>query len=288
MAKHRGLGADPWVEALLPTIIDEIEANVAPNYLPKWNYAEDKYQQYGCGYYGCVLPTHTKGVVLKLTTDPTEVLFVTNALLGDQDITRGMVRYHAIRQVLGGWHREHFVYAIWREEITPWVGTAAATKKLDALYDPLSQIYSCYRNTGTPFYWMRLLHRAAELEDEARAQMRRAPGHGRYTLPWVQFTVHDTADEYALKVAKLLVYLDQELRALPETPAFFDAMRAYYEHGWLFADVRADNVGQRWATSERPAELVIADPGHAVPLREEAFERFDANRPPLLGRGPHR
>ena len=288
----RGLAATPWVEELLPHIVDEIETNVAPRYRPKWNFLDREYEEYGCGHYGCVLPTHDSDVVLKLTTDRTEALFVTNVLHGDQDITRGLVRYHAIRWVVGRRRedRDGVVFAIWREAIAPYPGEL--TKPLDDLLrhitDATQQLFNVYMNAGRPAAWFPLLARAAELEDVARAKLRRSPGHGRYAPPFVQFFVNMTFEERALGVAKLLVYLDQELRSLPATPLFLDALRAYYEQGWLFADVRGANLGYRRFDPRRPGwrepELVISDPGHAGPLREDAIDLWNTNPPPTLGK----
>lgn len=289
----RGLAATPWVEELLPHIVDEIEANVAPRYKPKWNYLDREYVEYGCGYYGCVLPTHDDKVVLKLTTDRTEARFVTNALHGDQDVTRGLVRFHAIRWVVGARRADRefdTVFAIWREAIMPFPGDLPKpiADRMRGMDDAVRQLFNVYMNVGRAHEWLSLLGRAAELEDAARMKMRRSPGHGRYALPFVQFFVNMTFEERAFGMARLLVYLDQEIRSLPQDPPFFDAIRAYYERGWLFADLRADNLGYRQANPYHgrwhDPELVIADPGHAVPLREDAFDTWNANPPPTLGK----
>lgn len=294
MRRAPGLGAEPWVEELLPSILEAIGDYVNPAYAPKWDRKRQAHAQYGCGYYGCVMPTETDGVVLKLTTDLLEAQFVTNVLLGDQDITRGLVRYHAIREVQDLWphpgrNQDVNVWAIWREEVMPWNwGTRAMEVSLRAplerIREPSRDIVNAYLNAihrDGIASWFELLGFAAREENRARARMRHVPNRDRYMAPWVQFTVDMPDRDRAFGLAQLLVYLDQELRALPKRPLFYDAMRTYYEHGWIFADVRGDNLGFRPAT----AEMVIADPGLAVPLREEAIDLYFTHQPPLLGKG---
>lgn len=69
--------------------------------------------QYGCGAYGCVVPTSDPSVVFKITTDESEARFIADILptLTPQE---GCVRYHQIVQ-LAGERDGRSMFGIWRE-----------------------------------------------------------------------------------------------------------------------------------------------------------------------------
>lgn len=69
----------------------------------------------GCGAYGCVLRTAVPGVVLKITSDPTEALFV--RALADRGLSglMGITRYLG-SSLLEGRRQGRALYALWREE----------------------------------------------------------------------------------------------------------------------------------------------------------------------------
>jgi hypothetical protein len=82
-------------------------------------------QKYGCAGYGCVFPTYTKNVVVKVTGDPTEAGFAVLSMhLREKEglELKGLVQYHhaAImpEQVskYDSINRPEDVYVLWREE----------------------------------------------------------------------------------------------------------------------------------------------------------------------------
>ncbi len=81
---------------------------------------------YGCGHFGCVLPTHADNVVLKITTDPSEAVFANLAARLGAKQPPGFVKYFAVVELKGvslplrneeekkRGHRA--AYLLWREE----------------------------------------------------------------------------------------------------------------------------------------------------------------------------
>jgi len=55
------------------------------------------YETYGCGHYGCVLPTERTNLVLKVTTDPHEAMAA--AIFAETKERSGVVRYHQVAWV---------------------------------------------------------------------------------------------------------------------------------------------------------------------------------------------
>lgn len=290
----RGLGTTPWADAVIDRILDEIEANVKPAFGPRARTPEG-YEEYGCGYFGCVFPTATENVVLKITSDAREAMFVQTVLEGDQDETEGLVRYHAVRRVHGASRttieRGTDVFAIWREEIRPYTSLLTGNlKPIAQLTESVSQVSSAYTNADSVTKWFALLHAAAAQEEAARAALiERQRGMADFlgekfdpnTLnePYVLFYIADSFAEQAAKLAQVLVWLDQTLRRLPSRPPVLDALRVYYERGWLFPDVMADNLGFRTTYN---GGVCLIDPSMAIPLRVEHVEALA--RIPTIGR----
>lgn len=72
----------PWVTNLLSTYYGQLEEKVPPAWLPKIAKAKavgttftGELSEFGCGAFGCVLPTLDPHVVLKVTSDDTEAEF---------------------------------------------------------------------------------------------------------------------------------------------------------------------------------------------------------------------
>src|SRR5688572_6335160 len=97
-----GLGKTPWVDRTLKSVWGPLALATDPAWMPRAKIGKRSVsvEEYGCGHYGCVMPTAgVPGVVVKITTDPTEAAFITAALQLGQDEYSGLVRYVAIYQL---------------------------------------------------------------------------------------------------------------------------------------------------------------------------------------------
>lgn len=71
-----------------------------------------KVKEYGCGVYGCVIPTLDPAIVMKLTTDDTEAQFA--AQVADQLVAPICVNYHMVLETKVK-HERRTVYLLWRD-----------------------------------------------------------------------------------------------------------------------------------------------------------------------------
>jgi hypothetical protein len=109
-----------WVTKILSKHLVKLEEEVPPRFLPKITKAafsrggriSATMKEYGCGAYGCVLPTLDPSVVLKLTTDDTEAEFA-NDLAGK--LTKPVVvKYHMTRE-LPDKYKGRPSFLLWRD-----------------------------------------------------------------------------------------------------------------------------------------------------------------------------
>ena len=109
-----------WVTNILSKHYEELEGEVPPKWLPKLTKTKGvrgnnfvaKLKEYGCGVYGCVLPTLDPEVVLKLTTDDTEAEFAKD--LASKLTKPVTVRYHRIHD-LPDKYKGRNTYLLWRD-----------------------------------------------------------------------------------------------------------------------------------------------------------------------------
>lgn len=103
--------ADSWVT---------LEQKVPTKWLPKLDRTTSKGKrlvaeipEYGCGAYGCVMPTNDPQIVLKLTTDDTEAQFA--ARLANQLPVPIVTKYELVMQLPTAKRQGRDVYLLWRE-----------------------------------------------------------------------------------------------------------------------------------------------------------------------------
>jgi GNAT superfamily N-acetyltransferase len=108
-----------WVTSLLAKHFEFMEEQVPAKWLPKLSKTKAKrgkltaaMKEYGCGAYGCVLPTLDKKVVLKITTDDTEYQFAEQ--LAGELAAQVTVDYHLVAG-LPEKHRGRWTYLLWRD-----------------------------------------------------------------------------------------------------------------------------------------------------------------------------
>lgn len=106
----------PWVNQVITQSYEEMEAAVPPGWLPRIASGTPggalEVAEYGCGAYGCVLPTHDFGVVLKVTSDDTEAEFASNYAAGLSAPV--CVRYHLVLRTAEKYNGRS-VYLLWRD-----------------------------------------------------------------------------------------------------------------------------------------------------------------------------
>ena len=110
----------PWVGRLLAESYEVLEEEVPARWLPRLDTVKPgsggsivgRVKEYGCGVYGCVLPTLDPGVVLKLTTDDTEAQFAAD--LAETLVEPICVEYKMVMR-LASRHEGRTVHLLWRE-----------------------------------------------------------------------------------------------------------------------------------------------------------------------------
>lgn len=108
-----------WVTSILSKHLVELEESIPAKWLPKLTRPAASrgrisaaLKEYGCGAYGCVLPTMDPQVVLKLTTDDTEAQFAHE--LADTLAAPVVVKYH-LTLALPERHKGRPSYLLWRD-----------------------------------------------------------------------------------------------------------------------------------------------------------------------------
>lgn len=110
----------PWVGQVLADTLKTVQSTVRPEWLPslasvkrgKRGAIVSTVKEYGCGVYGCVIPTLDPNVVLKLTTDDTEAQFAAD--VADTLVAPICVGYHAVLETKVK-HARRTVYLLWRD-----------------------------------------------------------------------------------------------------------------------------------------------------------------------------
>jgi hypothetical protein len=132
----------PWVGEVLADTLTTLESTVRPEWLPRLATVKRGrrgsivagVKEYGCGAYGCVIPTLDHRIVLKITTDDTEAEFA--ATLASILVAPICVKYHLVLKTkykLKG----STVYFLWRDSAAD-VGKIRerlGKQAIDYLYD---------------------------------------------------------------------------------------------------------------------------------------------------------
>lgn len=279
------LAKTPWVDRAANAVWSRIvAASPKPAWVPrhaviasaKSGRERISVEEFGCGHYGCVMPTSDDAVVCKITSDATEAVFVSAALgLGFGEETEGIVRYFAV-YALPGEHRGRKTFVLWRESATR-VG-------LTSFNYFLPKAHLDYES-GRVADLARYLGLFQGYASAARDSLKRiAPDHpnvfaavrGYEDWAWDYVGNRDveTASPRMLahltgarRIAVALRACDLIAELMQNTDGsdlIGSALRYYLGQGILLADVHANNVGK----VERTSGWVITDPGHAVGLEE--------------------
>jgi hypothetical protein len=223
-----------WVTKALAQAYETVAGRVPPAWLPKLTDVRAsgpnvtaKMREYGCGKYGCVLPTNDPNVVLKLTTDDTEAEFASD--LSHTLVAPVVVDYHTVLR-LASTHKGRQIYLLWRDAA-----------------DAVGEIGGELGKAATDL--IEIQHAAAQ--DVLRLVKQGAPSEQitPLTVPWL-----DTLDQMA----------DQDEVAELQ-PLGRGMARVFREQGIFFGDVHAGNLGRVEHDGER--RWVITDPGNVLVFR---------------------
>lgn len=228
---------------------------------------------FGCGHYGCVMPTHMPGLVIKISSDMSEAAFVNFAVrLGEWP--PGIVKYHALVELPGSF-RGRNVSVIWREEAFD-VGMVHDTGQDAHAKREFQNYHQAYRNAATFVREASIKANFAEKLAEAHAGQEWAwnnviwedgGGAPHYsTPPPPRFKTYPARLRLAaaLRICHICFELMENTNYAHEVGA---ALGFYLGHNVLLADVHMQNIGQ--VTRDAPGwgpqiHTVITDPGHAV------------------------
>lgn len=270
--------APPWTLRFLTDNWDAIAKDVKPGWMPVEGAASTERRRLsdalGCGHYGCVFSTNTPGLVMKVSSDPSEAEFIKAAIqIGDWP--DGIVRYQAVLDLPGS-HRNRPVFVIWREEAFE-IGKVNADRHA---YREFLAYHEAYRNAAT--YVRKLsvkpgfaakLAAARRMEEWAWNNVIWEDGKSNagYSRPpsQLQFLRFLPSQRLAaaLRICGICFDLMEHTDYAHEVGA---ALGFYLDHGVLLADVHFQNIGKvtRSDPGYSPRVIsVITDPGHAVFLR---------------------
>jgi len=271
--------APPWTQKFLTTNWDAIRKGSmpdgewmpleAPSSTPRHRLVD----ALGCGHYGCVFATNTPGLVMKVSSDPSEAEFVKAAVkLGEWPV--GIVRYQAVLDLPGS-YRNRPVFIIWREEAFDVgeihdTGDPHAKKEFNRYHYAYTFAARYVRETSLKPTWPKRFAEAERWKQWAWDNVIWEDG-----LPNATRGMHPAFTRYAvsqrlaaaLRICDICFELMENTNYAHEVGA---ALGFYFNHGILLADVHRGNIGQviREDPPYRPqTHTVITDPGHAVFLR---------------------
>jgi hypothetical protein len=252
-----------------------------------------KFEEYGTGHYGTVMPTEKEGVVMKVTSDDTEANFVKAALAIEKERKGnwpdGMTRYIDIYRMGGTSHRGRGAYVLWREELLPHsqsFGQFSTTftdydKRANRegefemkVYMALARNFFKYARgrkgsdilTAVQTFPDRLQNAAHYAYDQARELQSSWPKVSKL-IP--MYEIRKGANHVC---AILLMALEWQFDMMENTYAtdmVGHALNFYLRHGIVLCDIHMGNIGHRSVNGMPLVPFVILDPGHSIFLTDK-------------------
>lgn len=254
------------------------------------------YREYGCGHYGCVMPTSTPGLVIKITTDQTEAAFVA-AYLSMKPNGRpvGIVPYHKLLAIRSESRLKRPVFVLWREEaqhlgvdgIRTWIGTHSRKDERDYYHNSLKKVMHCLGNCLDAGRSVRgIAERASKrakdriitkpdggwevVREKTNLKAFMAEAVGLMDMAWEGGGPHQGRN-LALRAAWFLSAFRQNADDLSSEVMGHYLGRGLgesFDAGLLLCDVHLNNIGM--PTGKLAEEIgmtpIITDPGHAIAL----------------------
>lgn len=284
MKRRRSYISNPaWVDRLLTKHWQAIEAAVGKKRMPVES--RGVMEEYGCGAYGCVLPTHDAGIVLKITTDASEAAFASAAMQiakKERRGTLGIVSYYVVVGLPETYNGKS-VYLLWREEaqhvgaLLP-LATRRGLRDYNSLRGRAAEYSELYSDSELDEFVSSLeefLRRANDVfdavdatHDRQRASLLSGVRSVRMRSGSREKLSASAIEERATTIAELLEELEtiaHGMRSLPFGDDIGIALEYYLQRGIVLADVHLGNVGEVGSTKNE-VRLAITDPGMMVPV----------------------
>ncbi len=256
------------VSGLDPAVKSQVESNIKLLEKKKKGLG---FEEYGCGHYGCVMPTREKGIVIKITTDPSEAAFVAAYLsMRPSERPAGIVPYHKIFAIRTESHAKRPVFVLWRDEaqavgaISGWIASSAREFEKDYYKKSFRKVETYIQNC---LFAGRDIRKMVIKRPDAAAYMTRALDliHDVWEYP---SPVNLKGER---KLAWFLNQFKQNADRMQEEPMgnyVGQALSESFDAGLLLADVHLNNIGMPAGplADEIGMTPIITDPGHAIAL----------------------
>ena len=289
------LGKTSWVDATMADVLRDLQHAVPQELLPLTLEEVSRYsvQEFGCGAYGCVMPTRTKNLVLKLTGDPTEAIFagVAMKLAEREGWPDGIVRYHRALELPlegpiepeGEDYEYQRLFLLWRDEVKD-PGFLSSKRRLSSAESAARDGMLQYMLVIDQFYEVLprsqagqralLTHAGAprlSAEVDAFVLPRLERGEQPHEIAAQAASIADDARQQPLAAAVILACARMSLVATLDSPVGAPAAGAalyYFDQGLLLSDLHTGNLARSVAP---PHHAVISDPGVVVALDKRYF-----------------
>lgn len=270
--ESKALKNPPWVDRVLNRHWDTIASKVGSQWMPTAEIGKrgkKHFAEYGCGHYGCVLPSSTEDYVFKVTSDPSEAAFVV-AASQIAEWPDGVVKYLFVYQTPEE-YRGRPVYVIAREEahdVGGWLKLSHSDRSVWRALERLRVLKE----------WAALARDKILKASNIRTTIDSVQQYSEWaeeSVEWEAALQGPLRMHSWLKGAQAAAFAVRSVQIVAQEMVQEDvgylvgeAIDFYIEHGMLLADVHANNIGRALDRGDRGSGLwVITDPGHMVPLK---------------------
>lgn len=275
---------EAWADRIIDEHWDELAAVLGEHLLPRRSAESSRrrprFEDFGCGHYGCVYPTPGGDYVLKITSDASEADFV-SLYLTDRSPPDGIVRYEGIYRLPESRHVPSFgrygdrpVYVVIREkaDLVGHIVQKAADGGPSDLFQikSLPLLVNFKQFAGALRTSLNKLDVRKQMYDLIDARLDHVGSISRTGIDWKLTLRTGSSDpERAAFLLQTLVALAQEMAGTEPLSDIGEAFWYYLHRGILLADVHTNNVGvvRRKSTHGEPI-WVITDPGHLFRLHD--------------------
>lgn len=285
-----------WIDRVLRSNWQKLVRVVSADALPHID--GRKFVPFGEGHYGAVYPTGIPSIACKVTSDQDEARFVTFAMrLAEREKywPPGITQYVGVLGIADTVHRGRPVFVLWREEAKDYDGALLVSGGRPLDRHAQRTIYSAELNLTN---YKQVAHKVRLLARERPAILEEAKRWERWAwdingeildgFSTGKFShVHrlflgtlrgwSGPQRVAFGLRRCMV-LAEMMGSEPVLTHVGEAFEYYQDEGMLLADVHMANIGMAHRSGYNGPVDVIRDPGHALPLTEQAR----AARPRML------